>query len=103
MSVLNRSTSMMNGTSDVLLRDSIGSSGGAGGGGGSNGGAVRDTIAGVLGSRVLKDSSSPLQIFVRAKKKINDIYQEIEEYVAETTHYVQGMWVIKSRFWWLIG
>lgn len=33
---------------------------------------------------------SPLQIFVRAKKKINDIYGEIEEYVTETTQFIGG-------------
>lgn len=89
MSILNRSTSMMNGTSEVLMHG-----GGVGGDKVGNGAsAVRDTIAGVLGSRFLKDSgatASPLQIFVRAKKKINDIYQEIEEYVVETNQFVQG-------------
>ncbi|XP_075156583.1 mitochondrial assembly regulatory factor isoform X1 [Haematobia irritans] len=34
---------------------------------------------------------SPLQIFVRAKKKINDIYVEIEEYVAETTTFINAL------------
>uniref|UniRef100_A0A0K8TM46 Putative conserved plasma membrane protein n=1 Tax=Tabanus bromius TaxID=304241 RepID=A0A0K8TM46_TABBR len=34
---------------------------------------------------------SPLQIFVRAKKKINDIYTEIEEYVTETTQFINGL------------
>uniref|UniRef100_A0A1L8DA53 Putative conserved plasma membrane protein n=1 Tax=Nyssomyia neivai TaxID=330878 RepID=A0A1L8DA53_9DIPT len=33
---------------------------------------------------------SPLQIFVRAKKKINDIFGEIEEYVVETTGFVDS-------------
>lgn len=33
---------------------------------------------------------SPLQVFVRAKKKINDIYVEIEEYVNETTQFIDG-------------
>ena len=33
---------------------------------------------------------SPLQVFVRAKKKINDIYVEIEEYVNETTQFING-------------
>lgn len=33
---------------------------------------------------------SPLQIFVRAKKKINDIFGEIEEYVVETTRFVDS-------------
>lgn len=34
--------------------------------------------------------NSPLQIFVRAKKKINDIFGEIEEYVVETAHFMNG-------------
>ncbi|XP_055546798.1 transmembrane GTPase Marf isoform X1 [Wyeomyia smithii] len=34
---------------------------------------------------------SPLQIFVRAKKKINDIFGEIENYVIETTSFIDGM------------
>lgn len=34
---------------------------------------------------------SPLQIFVRAKKKINDIYGEIEEYVLETTQFIDTL------------
>ncbi|XP_061401900.1 transmembrane GTPase Marf isoform X1 [Musca vetustissima] len=34
---------------------------------------------------------SPLQVFVRAKKKINDIYVEIEEYVAETTTFINAL------------
>ena len=33
---------------------------------------------------------SPLQVFVRAKKKINDIDIEIEEYVLETTQFING-------------
>lgn len=34
--------------------------------------------------------NSPLQIFVKAKKKINDIFGEIEEYVVETAHFMEG-------------
>lgn len=34
--------------------------------------------------------TSPLQIFVRAKKKINDIFGEIEDYVVETTSFIDG-------------
>jgi hypothetical protein len=39
-------------------------------------------------ARKLRDSS-PLQIFVNAKKKINDIYGEIEDYVRESVNYMQ--------------
>lgn len=35
--------------------------------------------------------NSPLQIFVKAKKKINDIFGEIEEYVIETARFMDGM------------
>jgi mitofusin len=34
--------------------------------------------------------SSPLQIFVRAKKKINDIFVESEDYVRDTVKYMQS-------------
>lgn len=34
--------------------------------------------------------TSPLQIFVRAKKRINDIFGEIEDYVVETTTFIDG-------------
>ncbi|XP_055606080.1 transmembrane GTPase Marf isoform X2 [Uranotaenia lowii] len=34
---------------------------------------------------------SPLQIFVRAKKKINDIFGEIEDYVIETTGFIESL------------
>ncbi|XP_034104252.1 transmembrane GTPase Marf isoform X4 [Drosophila albomicans] len=37
------------------------------------------------------NDKSPLQIFVRAKKKINDIYGEIEEYVLETTTFINAL------------
>lgn len=32
--------------------------------------------------------NSPLQVFVRAKKKINDIYAEIEDYVRDVVEYM---------------
>ncbi|KAJ8978482.1 hypothetical protein NQ317_002069 [Molorchus minor] len=32
--------------------------------------------------------NSPLQIFVKAKKKINDIFVEIEDYVKDTVEYM---------------
>ncbi|XP_042242774.1 transmembrane GTPase Marf-like isoform X2 [Homarus americanus] len=92
-SVLNRSTSMMNG-GEMYLRGAAGvGRSGDGGGGGGGGTSLRDSLAGVIGARHLRESptSSPLQIFVRAKKKINDIYQEIEEYVAETTLFLEGV------------
>lgn len=34
--------------------------------------------------------NSPLQVFVRAKKRINDIFGEIEEYVVETARFIDG-------------
>lgn len=35
-------------------------------------------------------ASQPLQIFVNAKKKINDIFGEIEEYVVDTNTFFGG-------------
>lgn len=34
--------------------------------------------------------NSPLQIFVKAKKRVNDIFGEIEEYVVETARFIDG-------------
>jgi len=34
--------------------------------------------------------SSSIQIFVRAKKKINDIFMEIEDYICDTVTYMQS-------------
>ncbi|GLH07612.1 hypothetical protein R5R35_003245 [Gryllus longicercus] len=41
-------------------------------------------------ARNLRDSS-PLQIFVKAKKKINDIFVEIEDYVRDTVSYMHTL------------
>lgn len=42
-------------------------------------------------SSVFSDSDvSPLQIFVQAKKNINDIFQDIEVYIKEAAEFVQG-------------
>lgn len=38
---------------------------------------------------VRSTTDSPLQIFVRAKKKINDIFVEIEDYVRDTGDYMK--------------
>nr|CAG4644576.1 EOG090X01A3 [Leptodora kindtii] len=35
--------------------------------------------------------ASPLQIFVRAKKQINDIFYEVEAYIHDTTKFVQAL------------
>lgn len=48
-----------------------------------------NTNALTLHNNVAYDNS-PLQIFVKAKKKINDIFGEIEEYVIETARFMDG-------------
>ena len=45
---------------------------------------------GPMGDARSVSDSSPLQIFVRAKKKINDIFVEIEDYVRDTVTYMQS-------------
>jgi mitofusin len=40
-------------------------------------------------SKSLRDTSS-LQIFIKAKKKINDIFVEIEDYVIDAVSYIQS-------------
>lgn len=39
--------------------------------------------------------NSPLQIFVKAKKKINDIFGEIEDYVKDAVEYMHGKYIFK--------
>lgn len=41
-------------------------------------------------NRTFANDKSPLQVFVKAKKRINDIYDEINEYVMETFHFLDG-------------
>jgi len=45
-------------------------------------------------ARQLHNVNSPLQIFVKAKKKINDIFVDINDYVVETTQFIEGEFVI---------
>jgi len=45
---------------------------------------------GQMGDAGSVSDSSPLQVFVRAKKKINDIFVEIEDYVCDTVTYMQS-------------
>jgi mitofusin 2 len=46
---------------------------------------------------------SPLQIFVKAKKKINDIFGEIEDYVTETTVFIDSGLKIPSHSSFIIS
>lgn len=41
-------------------------------------------------TRQLHHVNSPLQIFVKAKKNINDIFGDISDYVVETTNFIEG-------------
>lgn len=47
--------------------------------------------------------TSPLQIFVRAKKRINDIFVEIEDYVVETTTFIDGKAAFLMQFFQILG
>ncbi len=40
--------------------------------------------------------SSPLQIFVKAKKKINDIFLEINDYVQDASKYIDSGYFIQD-------
>lgn len=42
-----------------------------------------------LRSTDIRIDNSPLQIFVKAKKKINDIFMEIEDYVQDTIEFMK--------------
>lgn len=39
-------------------------------------------------SNDIRTENSPLQIFVKAKKKINDIFLEIDDYVDDTIRFI---------------
>ncbi|CAG9805485.1 unnamed protein product [Chironomus riparius] len=41
--------------------------------------------------RELHHVNSPLQIFVKAKKNINDIFGDISDYVVESTNFIEGL------------
>jgi mitofusin 2 len=47
-------------------------------------------------SRQKPNMNSPLQIFVKAKKNINDIFSEISDYVAESTNFIEGTYLFSS-------
>lgn len=74
MSSIVSSSSVVNGSSVCLNRS----------------GLKNNTMLGDGVGYAANNSTSPLQIFVRAKKKINDIFQEIEEYVAESAVFVES-------------
>lgn len=46
----------------------------------------------------INDVTSPLQIFVKAKKKINDIFGDISDYVVETTNFIEGGLALEIGF-----
>lgn len=45
--------------------------------------------------------SSPLQIFVKAKKKINDIFSEIDDYVLDSRKYVKCEYIDSSQYFYI--
>ena len=53
----------------------------------------------LMGDASLFSDSSPLQIFVEAKKKINDIFVEIEDYVRDAVTYMQSKY--KGELTWI--
>lgn len=58
--------------------------------GGTNGPSAANSPPSVKGSRESPTLASPLQIFVHAKKRINDIFNEIETYLNDASKFVQG-------------
>lgn len=65
-------------------------------------GQIQRSSSVVIGGNVSSSSSSlsispttalqsPLQIFVRAKKRINDIYGEVELYIADSCKFLLSM------------
>lgn len=80
---LNRTISMVTGG---------GAANGTASGGGYDTAALLDAnTTTARGLHTAANDVSPLQIFVRAKKKINDIFGEIEDYVVETTGFIDAL------------
>lgn len=50
----------------------------------------RPPMQNVIPSLRNSHDASPLQIFVKAKKKINDVFVDIEDYVKDTVAYMHG-------------
>lgn len=60
---------------------------------GGDGPHNRSPLTALTDHRQLRGSAadnSPLQIFVKAKKKINDIFVEIADYVTDTVDYMKS-------------
>lgn len=57
----------------------------------ANTSSPRGLHSAAIGGGAGHNDVSPLQIFVRAKKKINDIFGEIEDYVVETTGFIDAL------------
>lgn len=45
----------------------------------------------------IRIDNSPLQIFVKAKKKINDIFGEIEDYVEDTVGFMTCKQIVRWK------
>ena len=60
---------------------------GNGRGGAGDGSPTLHNLSRVSHSNV---TNSPLQIFVQAKKNINDIFKDIEKYVGETSGFISS-------------
>lgn len=45
-----------------------------------------------------RNSSSPLQRFVKGKRKINDIFYEIEDYVLDSSNYVSSKFIFYIKY-----
>ena len=43
--------------------------------------------------RQASPTGSPLQLFVRAKKRINDIYAGMDDYVTDVARFIAGEWI----------
>ena len=62
-------------------------SSGTPGPGGGDGRLYRNPV---MNKRQASPTGSPLQLFVRAKKRINDIYSGMDDYVADVARFVAG-------------
>lgn len=83
---VNRAVSMVDGDGTTHMRSATGNGTSAGS---SNGTVVTAVTDAPLSHMRTPTDASPLQIFVKAKKKINDIFVDIEDYVGDACCYME--------------
>lgn len=65
-----------------------------------SGNGYGDSLMDANARREIHNVNSPLQIFVKAKKNINDIFGDISDYVVESTNFIEGNYNFEKNLYW---